>query len=51
MGDTSPLALPRPQPIGVFPLPAGFLLVGDGPGHDEVRTASTYVGTNVIAKP
>ena len=30
-------ALPRPQPIGVFPLPAGNLLIGPGPGHDEVR--------------
>lgn len=27
----------RPQPIGVFPLPAGYLLLPDGPGHDDVR--------------
>ncbi len=31
--------LPRPQAVGVFPLPAGYLLIGEGPGHDEVRTA------------
>ena len=31
--------LPRPQPIGVFPLPAGYLLVGQGEGHDQVRDA------------
>jgi len=29
--------LPRPQPVGVFPLPAGYLLIGPGDGHDEVR--------------
>lgn len=29
--------LPRPQPVGIFPMPAGYLLIGDGPGHDEVR--------------
>ena len=29
--------LPRPQPVGVFPLPAGYLLVGAGNGHDQVR--------------
>lgn len=29
--------LPRPQPVGVFPMPAGYLLIGDGHGHDEVR--------------
>ncbi len=33
--DTS---FPRPQPIGVFPLPAGYLLIGPGPGHDEIRS-------------
>ncbi len=38
MADASPDRLfPRPQPLGVFPLPAGYLLIGDGPGHDEVR--------------
>ena len=31
--------LPRPQPVGVFPLPAGYLLIGAGEGHDEVRRA------------
>ncbi len=29
----------RPQPIGVFPLPAGYLLVPDGDAHDDVRAA------------
>ncbi len=29
--------LPRPQPVGVFPLPAGYLLIGAGEGHDAVR--------------
>ncbi|MFV0461890.1 MAG: hypothetical protein ACK5MP_01655 [Nostocoides sp.] len=29
----------RPQGIGAFPLPAGLLLIGPGPGHDEVRSA------------
>ncbi len=32
-GQTGLLA--RPQPVGVFPLPAGYLLVPDG--HDDVR--------------
>ena len=30
--------VPRPQPLGVFPLPAGYLLIGDGPGHEVART-------------
>lgn len=29
-------SLPRPQPVGVFPLPAGYLLI-DGAEHDQVR--------------
>jgi len=29
--------LPRPQPLGVFPLPAGYLLIGEGSTHDEIR--------------
>jgi tetratricopeptide (TPR) repeat protein len=29
--------VPRPQPIGVFALPAGYLLIGEQPAHDEVR--------------
>ncbi|MEM9042713.1 MAG: hypothetical protein AAGD33_22745 [Actinomycetota bacterium] len=33
--DTAIVA--RPQPIGVFELPAGYLLVPDGPSHDDVR--------------
>ena len=28
----------RPQPIGVFPLPAGYLLIDDRPEHDDVRS-------------
>jgi tetratricopeptide (TPR) repeat protein len=31
--------LPRPQPVGVFPMPAGYLLIGDGPEHGDVRVA------------
>lgn len=27
----------RPQPVGVFELPAGFLLIPPGQGHDEIR--------------
>lgn len=32
--------LPRPQPLGVFPLPAGYLLIpaSDDPAVDEART-------------
>ena len=33
------IELPRPQPLGVFPLPAGYLLVPTGPDHDEARHA------------
>ena len=32
-------ALPRPQAVGVFPLPAGYLLIGCGPDHDAARLA------------
>ncbi len=38
-GAVDSAVLPRPQPLGVFPLPAGYLLIGPGPGHDEVRDA------------
>lgn len=31
----------RPQPVGVFPLPAGYLLIGPGEGHDAVRETLT----------
>jgi tetratricopeptide (TPR) repeat protein len=41
--------LPRPQPLGIFPLPAGYLLIGpeptagadasNEPSHDEIRSA------------
>jgi len=36
-----PNPLPRPQPVGVFPLPAGYLLIGEGDGHAEVRASLT----------
>ncbi|MEL6890632.1 MAG: hypothetical protein AAFP84_03480 [Actinomycetota bacterium] len=36
--DTGATVIARPQPIGVFPLPAGYLLIPDGPGHDDART-------------
>lgn len=42
MADTPRAAvcgLPRPQPLGVFPLPAGYLLIGPGEGHDAARGA------------
>jgi tetratricopeptide (TPR) repeat protein len=32
-------AIPRPQAVGVFPLPAGYLLIDDGDGHAAVRAA------------
>lgn len=32
-------ALPRPQPVGIFPLPAGYLLIGPEVVNDEVRLA------------
>ncbi len=35
--STSTDTLPRPQPIGVFPLPAGYLLIDDRPEHDQAR--------------
>lgn len=39
MADISTIVnvLPRPQPVGVFPLPAGYLLIPFGEGHDDVR--------------
>lgn len=37
MADAAVAVIARPQPVGVFPLPAGYLLVPDGPGHDDVR--------------
>src|SRR5581483_8918455 len=37
MADQHPL--PRPQAVGVFPLPAGYLLIGDGDGHGDVLAA------------
>lgn len=37
MSEPTDQLLPRPQPIGVFPLPAGYLAIGPGEGHDEVR--------------
>ena len=29
--DQRPRRLPRPQPVGIFPLPAGYLLIGADP--------------------
>lgn len=37
--DDSTEMLARPQPVGVFPLPAGYLLIDDRPEHDEARAA------------
>jgi tetratricopeptide (TPR) repeat protein len=31
-------ALPDPQPVGIFPLPAGYLLLGPGEAEDALRT-------------
>lgn len=41
MADSSTIAstLSRPQPVGVFPLPAGYLLISSDPAHDEAREA------------
>ncbi len=38
MAEHAPDPLPRPQPVGVFPLPAGTLLIGPGDDHDDART-------------
>ena len=39
MAETNTIVnmLPRPQPVGIFPLPAGYMLIPNGPGHDEIR--------------
>ena len=39
MAETNTIVnmLPRPQPVGTFPLPAGYMLIPNGPGHDEIR--------------
>ena len=36
---TGTTSVARPQPLGVFGLPAGYLLVGDDPALDDVRIA------------
>ena len=41
MADITTTLIPRPQPLGVFPLPAGYLLIGEGPGHDAARETLT----------
>jgi tetratricopeptide (TPR) repeat protein len=45
MADTSILSvtstITRPQPVGVFPLPAGYLLIGADPANDDARAALT----------
>ncbi|HWL45666.1 MAG TPA: hypothetical protein VNQ73_22180 [Ilumatobacter sp.] len=35
--DRADTTLPRPQPIGVFPLPAGYLLIPAGAANEAVR--------------
>ena len=39
MAETNTIVnmLPRPQPVGIFPLPAGYMLIPNGPGHDAIR--------------
>lgn len=37
--DAPSTVLARPQPVGVFPLPAGYLLIDARPEHDDVRTS------------
>lgn len=37
IADTRAGAIARPQPLGVFPLPAGYLLIPADPALDEVR--------------
>lgn len=39
--DPAAGSIPRPQPLGVFPLPAGYLLIGDDPSLAEVRADLT----------
>jgi tetratricopeptide (TPR) repeat protein len=43
MADTSTVTstLARPQPVGIFPLPAGYLLISDDPANDDARAALT----------
>ncbi|MEE9417212.1 MAG: hypothetical protein V3V01_18175, partial [Acidimicrobiales bacterium] len=38
MSNSLETTLARPQPLGVFPLPAGYLLIGADPANDVVRT-------------
>ncbi len=35
----NPGPAPRPQALGAFSLPLGYMLIPDGPGHDAVRAA------------
>lgn len=37
--STIATTLPRPQPVGIFPLPAGYLLIDADPAHDDARLA------------
>ena len=36
---TNGTAAPRPQPVGLFPLPLGYMLIPAGEGADPVREA------------
>lgn len=40
IADLAFLALP--QPIGVFPVPAGYLVIGPGEGHAEIRESCSW---------
>jgi tetratricopeptide (TPR) repeat protein len=39
LAEPAAVTAPRPQPLGVFGLPLGYLLIPGGPGTDHVRTA------------
>lgn len=39
MADLLQATIARPQPVGVFPLPAGYLLIDNDPAHDDARLA------------
>ncbi len=39
MTDTANRVISRPQPLGVFPLPAGYLLIPAGAEYDDARSA------------
>ena len=39
LAEPAVVTAPRPQPLGIFGLPLGYLLIPGGPETDHVRTA------------